>query len=88
MFRPSNKIIHASFFCFFTSILTGTFAFAHSGHTHEEKLRISLPDVVAKVNDQDIHNDDILREVKKTLKGDKDRGIQLGDEDEKITAKK
>ena len=68
MFRPSNKIIYASFFCFFTLILTGAFAFAHSGHTHEEKLRISLPDVVAKVNDQDIHNDDILRELKKTLK--------------------
>ena len=88
MFRPSNKIIYASFFCFFTSILTGTFAFAHSGHTHEEKLRISLPDVVAKVNDQDIHNDDILRELKKTLKSYKDRGIPLSVEEERITAKK
>ena len=88
MFRPSNKIIYASFFCFFTSILTGTLAFSHSGHTHEEKLRISLPDVVAKVNDQDIHNDDILRELKKTLKSYKDRGIPLSVEEERITAKK
>jgi len=63
-------------------------AFAHSGHTHEEKLRISLPDVVARVNGQDIHNDDILRELKKTLKNYKDRGIPLTAEEEKITAKK
>jgi parvulin-like peptidyl-prolyl isomerase len=62
--------------------------FAHSGHTHEEKLRISLPDVVAKVNGQDIHNDDIIRELKKTLKNYKDRGIPLTAEEEKITAKK
>ena len=62
--------------------------FAHSGHTHEEKLRISLPDVVAKVNGQDIHNNDILRQLKKTLKNYKDRGIPLTAEEEKITAKK
>ena len=77
-----------SIFSFFTITLTGTFAFAHSGHTHEEKLRISLPNVVAKVNDQDIHNNDILRELKKTLKNYKDRGIPLTAEEEKITAKK
>ena len=63
-----NKIISVSLYCFFISITAVTFALAHSGHTHEEKLRISLPDVVAKVNDQDIHNDDILRELRKTLK--------------------
>ena len=88
MFRPSNKILYASLFCFFASFLAGTLAFAHSGHTHEEKLRISLPDVVAKVNGQDIHDDDILRELKKTLKNYKDRGIPLTAEEEKITAKK
>ena len=88
MFRPSNKILSTSLFCFFASFLAGTFAFAHSGHTHEEKLRISLPDVVAKVNGQDIHNDEILRELKKTLKNYKDRGIPLTAEEEKITAKK
>ena len=88
MYLTDNKSIHASFFCFFTLTLTGTFAFAHSGHTHQEKLRISLPDVVAKVNDQDIHNGDILRELKKTLKNYKNRGIPLTAEEEKITAKK
>ena len=88
IFRPSNKILYASLFCFFASFLAGTLAFAHSGHTHEEKLRISLPDVVAKVNGQDIHDDDILRELKKTLKNYKDRGIPLTAEEEKITAKK
>ena len=88
MSLPSNKIIYSSLFCFFGLVLIGRFAFAHSGHTHEEKLRISLPDVVAKVNDQDIHNDDILRELKKTLKNYKDRGIPLSVEEERITAKK
>jgi len=88
MSRPSNKVTYTSLFCFFISILTGTFAFAHSGHTHEEKLRISLPGVVAKVNGQDIHNEDILRELKKTLKSYKDRSIPLTAEEEKITAKK
>jgi len=88
MLRSSEKILYASLFCFFSSFLAGTLVFAHSGHTHEEKLRISLPDVVAKVNGQDIHDDDILRELKKTLKNYKDRGIPLTAEEEKITAKK
>ena len=86
--RSSKKILCASLFCFFSSFLAGTLVFAHSGHTHEEKLRISLPGVVARVNGQDIHNDDILRELKKTLKNYKDRGIPLTAEEEKITAKK
>ncbi|MBT4375729.1 MAG: hypothetical protein HOD16_08595 [Nitrospina sp.] len=88
MFRPDNKILYASFLCFFASFLTQTLVFAHSGHTHEEKLRISLPGVVAKVNGQDIYNNDILRQLKKTLKNYKDRGIPLTAEEEKITAKK
>jgi len=88
MLRSSKKILYASLFCFFSSFLAGTLVFAHSGHTHEEILRISLPDVVAKVNGQDIHNDEILRELKKTLKSYKDRGIPLTAEEEKITAKK
>jgi parvulin-like peptidyl-prolyl isomerase len=88
MFRSGNKILYASFLCFFASFLTETLVFAHSGHTHEEKLRISLPGVVAKVNGQDIHNNDILRQLKKTLKNYKDRGIPLTAEEEKITAKK
>ena len=88
IFRPSNKILYASLFCFFSSFLAGTLVFSHSGHTHEEKLRISLPGVVARVNGQDIHNDDIIRELKKTLKNYKDRGIPLTAEEEKITAKK
>ena len=88
IFRSRSKLLYASLFCFFASFLAGTLAFAHSGHTHEEKLRISLPDVVAKVNGQDIHDDDIIRELKKTLQNYKDRGIPLTAEEEKITAKK
>ena len=56
-------------FLAFASICTGTFAFAHSGHAHEEKIRISLPSVVAKVNGEDVSNDNILTELKKTIKG-------------------
>jgi parvulin-like peptidyl-prolyl isomerase len=88
IFLSINKILRISFFYFLAFSFTGTYAFAHSGHTHEEKLRISLPDVVAKVNDQDIHSDDILRELKKTLKIYKDKGIPLSVEEEKITAQK
>ena len=40
------------------------------------------------MNGQDIHNNDILRELKKTLKNYKDRGIPLNAEEEKVTAKK
>jgi len=85
---PSNKIITISLFYFFISASVVTFASAHSGHTHEEKLRISIPDVVAKVNDQDILSNDILKNLRKTLKKFKDRGIPLSIEEEKITAKK
>jgi parvulin-like peptidyl-prolyl isomerase len=88
MSLSSNRILYAILLCFFISVLTGTFAYGHSGHTHEEKLRISLPDVVAKVNNQDIHNEDIIRLLKKTLKNYKDKGIPLTAEEEKITAKK
>ena len=85
---PSNKIISISLFYFFISASVVTFAIAHSGHTHEQKLRISMPDVVAKVNDQDILSNDILKNLRKTLKNFKDRGIPLSIEEEKITAKK
>ena len=85
---PSNKIISIILFYFFISASVVTFAIAHSGHTHEEKLRISIPDVVAKVNDQDILSNDILKNLRKTLKKFKDRGIPLSIEEEKITAKK
>ena len=88
MTKLTKNIIYSVLFCFFNSFLSGVLAFAHSGHSHEEKLRISLPSIVAKVNGQDIHNNDILRELKKTLKNYKDRGIPLNAEEEKVTAKK
>ena len=82
------KLLPFGLFLAFASICTGTFAFAHSGHAHEEKIRISLPSVVAKVNGEDVSNDNILIELKKTLKGYKNRGLPLTIEEEKITAKK
>ena len=69
-------------------ISSGTSAFAHSGHTHEEKLRIALPDVVAKVNGEDIRNDDIVRELKQALTNYKKRGMPLSVDQEKSAAKK
>ena len=88
MSQFTKNILYCVLFYFCTSFLSGALAFAHSGHSHEEKIRISLPNIVAKVNGQDIHNNDILRELKKTLKNYKDRGVPLNTEEEKITAKK
>ena len=84
----NKKLLPFGLFLAFALIFNVTFAFAHSGHTHEEKIRISLPSVVAKVNGEDVSNDNILIELRKTLKGYKNRGLPLTIEEEKITAKK
>ena len=68
--------------------LAVTAAFAHSGHKHEEKLRVALPDVVAKVNGQNIPKDGIVRELKLAIGNYKARGIPLTADQEKIAAKK
>ena len=68
--------------------LAVTAAFAHSGHKHEEKLQVALPDVVAKVNGQNIPKDGIVRELKLAIGNYKARGIPLTADQEKIAAKK
>ena len=88
MFRLDKKFFWVNLVSAYALISTGILAFAHSGHKHEEKLRISLPNVVAKVNGEDIRSDDIARELKKALTNYKDRGMPLSTEQEKIAAKK
>ena len=88
MFRLDKKFFWVNLVSAYALISTGILAFAHSGHKHEEKLRISLPNVVAKVNGEDIRSDDIARELKKALTNYKDRGMPLSTEQEKIATKK
>lgn len=88
MFRPGKKIFWISLISVYALISIVTFAFAHSGHKHGQKLRVALPDVVAKVNGEDIRNDDIVRELKKALTNYIKRGMPLSADQEKIAAKK
>ena len=60
---------------------------AHSGHKHDE-LKIKLPKVVAKVNDENINGDVIFRELKKAAQQYKKRGMPLNADQEKSAAKK
>ncbi|GJL79582.1 MAG: peptidylprolyl isomerase [Nitrospinaceae bacterium] len=62
--------------------------FAHSGHKHDDKPPISLPEVTARVNDTDIKREVILRELKKTIRNYKDRGMTLKPDQLKTAAKK
>ncbi|MDH3257630.1 MAG: peptidylprolyl isomerase [Nitrospinota bacterium] len=61
---------------------------AHGGHDHEVAPSISLPDVLAKVNETDIKKSLIWPGLTKTVKRYKDRGIPLTQAQEKIAAKK
>jgi len=88
MLRLNKRVFWIGFVAAYVSFSTGIFAFAHSGHKHEEKLRISLPEIVAKVNGEDIPSDDIIRQLKQTLTSYKDRGLPLSVEQEKITTNK
>jgi len=67
---------------------TGSELFAHSGHKHDAKPPINLPEVVARVNDQDIKRDVIYRELNKALQSYKKKGIILSTDQMKTAAKK
>ena len=88
MLRLSKIYCYIGLVLAYLFISSGISAFAHSGHKHEEKLRVSLPNVVAKVNGEDIHSEGIARELKQTLTKYKDRGMPLSAEEEKIATKK
>jgi len=62
--------------------------FAHSGHKHDDKPPISLPDVTARVNDTDIKRDIILTELNKVIRNYKAKGMTLKPDQMKIVAKK
>ena len=68
--------------------MTGTQVFAHSGHKHDDKPPISLPEVVAQVNGQDIKRDVIYRELKKAIRNYKAKGMSLSADQLKTAAKK
>ncbi len=61
---------------------------AHSGHDHGDNPTISLPDVVAKVNGDNISKDTILKSLKASIRKYKDKGMPLNGDQEKIAAKK
>ena len=63
-------------------------AWAHGGHDHGVKPSISLPDVLAKVNETDIKKSSIWPGLTKTVKRYKNRGIPLTQGQERVAAKK
>ena len=65
-----------------------SYVWAHGGHDHEVAPSISLPDVLAKVNETDIKKSLIWPGLTKTVKRYKDRGIPLTQAQEKIAVKK
>lgn len=66
----------------------GSQAFAHSGHKHDNKPPISLPEVIAKINGTDIKRDIILTELNKVIRRYKDKGMALKPDQIKTVAKK
>ena len=74
--------------CFFLSAVLPSQLLAHSGHEHENKLQISLPDVLAKVNQDEIKSDVIARELGKSIENYTKRGMPLTAEQEKSAAQK
>lgn len=88
MFLPGKKIFWIRLIAVYALVSIGSFAFAHTGHKHDIKLRVALPDVVAKVNGEDIRNDAIVRELKQALTNYKKRGMPLSVDQEKVAAKK
>ncbi len=69
-------------------VLTGSEIFAHSGHKHEAKPPISLPEVVARVGGEDIKREVIYRELNKAIKNYQAKGMSLSPDQLKTAAKK
>ena len=86
-----STIFKALFFLLipiFWSTGTASSVWAHGGHDHEVEPSISLPDVLAKVNETDFKKSLIWPGLTKTVKRYKDRGIPLTQAQEKVAAKK
>ncbi len=65
-----------------------TWVWAHGGHGHDVEPTISLPEVLAKVNGNDIKKSAIWPDLTRTVKRYKNKGIPLSREQEKVAAKK
>jgi len=72
----------------FCVVGTASHVWAHGGHDHAVEPSISLPDVLAKVNETDIKKSSIWPGLTKTVKRYKNRGIPLTRAQEKVAAKK
>lgn len=60
----------------------------HGGHDHAVEPSISLPDVLARVNETDINKSSIWPGLTQTVKRYKDRGIPLTQAQERVAANK
>ncbi len=67
---------------------TAANGYAHSGHKHDDKPPIALPEVTAKVNDTDIKREVIIRELQKSIRSYKAKGMTLSPDQLKTAAKK
>ena len=67
--------------------MTGSEIFAHSGHKKHAKPPISLPEVVARVNGEDIKREVIYRELNKAIRNYKVKGKTLSPDQLKTAAK-
>ncbi len=79
--KPFIVVLTSIAFC----VIFSTSGFSHSGHKHDAPP-ISLPNVVAQVNGQDIEKAVILQELKKIIRRYKDRGKTLTKVQVKTTA--
>lgn len=89
MFRIGNLkgIVIPGLAALFT-VITAAEILAHSGHKHDAKPPISLPEVVARVNDEDIKREVIYQELNKAIKNYQAKGMTLSPDQLKTAAKK
>jgi len=89
MFRISNlKHIAILGFASLLIVMTASTIFAHSGHKHDAKPPVTLPEVVARVNGEDIKREVIYRELNKAIRNYKVKGMTLSPDQLKTAAKK
>ena len=89
MFRIGNfKHIAVLSLASLLIVMTASTVFAHSGHKHDAKPAINLPEVVARVNGEDIKRAVIYRELNKAIRNYKVKGMALSPNQLKTAAKK
>ena len=69
-------------------VMTASEIFAHTGHKHDAKPPISLPEVVARVNGEDIKREVIYLELNKAIRKYKAKDMTLSPDQLKTAAKK